>query len=265
MASMNSISFCTMALFLLPVLCASDDRLVPGKPLLPGTTIMSDGGEFAFGFFSPSNSTPEKLYLGIWYNNISVLTVVWVANRARPAISSSVPSLALTNMSDLVMSDVSGRVIWTTNNTTTASSSSPLLRSNTTGSVAVLMNTGNLIIRSTAGMILWQSFDHPTDTILPGMKMWRSHKTHEGTRLISWKGPDDPSPGAFSVSWESQSPDLFIQVVIRNGSLPEWRSPLWTGATVSSQFFPGNTSGTGSSAVDRFTVERNSKMSLLLQ
>ncbi|CAL5082723.1 unnamed protein product [Urochloa decumbens] len=111
-----------MALFLLPALCASDDRLVPGKPLLPGTTIISDGGDFAFGFFSPSNSTPEKLYLGIWYN-IPRLTVVWVANREAPAISTSTPSLVLTNTSDLVLSDVNGRVVWTTNAATAASSS----------------------------------------------------------------------------------------------------------------------------------------------
>ncbi|CAN6205126.1 unnamed protein product [Urochloa humidicola] len=237
---MNSISICIAAfLILLPALCASDDRLVPGKSLSPGTTIISDGGDFALGFFSPSNFTPEKLYLGIWYNNIPRLTVVWVANREAPAISSSTPSLELTNMSDLVLSEVNGRVLWTTNTTTAASSSSPSPTSNTTGSVAVLMNTGNLILRSPSGMVLWQSFDHPTDTLLPGMKIWRSYKTHEGNPLVSWNGPDDPSPGAFSVSWETGS---FIQAFIRNGSLPEWRSPVWTGATVSSRFFQANTS-----------------------
>nr|CAB3457793.1 unnamed protein product [Digitaria exilis] len=87
-----------MALLLLPAMCASDDRLVTGKPLLPGTTIKSDGGDFAFGFFSPSNSTPERLYLGIWYNNIPRFTVVWVANREAPANASSAPSLVLTNI-----------------------------------------------------------------------------------------------------------------------------------------------------------------------
>ncbi|CAL5063003.1 unnamed protein product [Urochloa decumbens] len=236
---MNSISICVAAFLFLPALCTSDDRLVPGKTLSLGTTIVSDGGVFALGFFSPSNSTPQKLYLGIWYNNIPRLTVAWVANREAPAISSSTPSLVLTNNSNLVMSDVNGRVLWTTNTTAAASSSSQSPTSNTTGSVVVLMNTGNLILRSPSGMVLWQSFDHPTDMFLPGMKIWKSHKTHEGNRLVSWNGPDDPSLGAFSASWET---DPFIQAFIRNGSLPEWRSPVWTGATVSSRFFQANTS-----------------------
>jgi hypothetical protein len=38
---------------------------------------------------SPSDSTPEKLYLVMVqpYNNVSRLTVVWVANREAPAVS----------------------------------------------------------------------------------------------------------------------------------------------------------------------------------
>jgi hypothetical protein len=239
MAFMSSIWICIAALLLFPALCILDDRLVPGNLLLPGTTIISDGGEFAFGFFAPSNSTPEKLYLGIWYNNIPRFTVVWVANRATPAISSSTPSLVLTNNSNLVLSDVNGHVLWTTN-TTTAGSSSPSPRSNsTTGSVAVLMNTGNLVLRSLSGKMLWQSFDHPTDTFLPGMKIGRSHKTHEGNSLVSWKDAHDPSPGTFSFSVET---DLFVQNFIRNGSHPLWRSIVWTGYTISSMPYQLNTS-----------------------
>jgi hypothetical protein len=243
MAFPSSISICTAALLLLlSTLGASDDRLVPGKPLMPGTIIVSDGGEFAFGFFAPSNSTPEKLYLGIWYNNVPRLTVVWVANRAAPAISSSAPSLVLTNDSNLVLSDVNGRVLWKTNTTTAAGtgSSSPSPRTaNTTGSVAVLSNSGNLILRSPTGIMVWQSFDHPTDTLLPTMKIWRSYKTHEANNLVSWKDADDPSLGTFSLAGET---DPFIQWFILNGSVPEWRSNVWTGFTVSSQFFQANTS-----------------------
>ncbi|TVU10300.1 hypothetical protein EJB05_43823, partial [Eragrostis curvula] len=218
---MGPISICTAALLLLPVLCVSDDRLVPGKPLAPGSA-------FALGFFSPSNSTPEKLYLGIWYNNIPRLTVVWVANRATPAISSSAPSLVVTNSSNnLVLSDVNGHVLWTTSATTA------------TGAEAVLMNTGNLILRSPNGTVLWQSFDHPTDTLLPGMKMRRSNRTQGGSRLVSWSSPEDPSPGTFSFGGEAYP---VLQGFIWNGSLPIWRTPVWKGLTVSSQYFRANSS-----------------------
>ncbi|TVU10317.1 hypothetical protein EJB05_43840, partial [Eragrostis curvula] len=106
----------SLLLLLLLPLCLADDRLVPGKPLYPGSTIVSNGGSFAFGYFSPSNSTPAKLYLGIWYTNISQLTVVWVANRETPATNatSSAPALSLTNTSNLVLSDADGGVLWTT-------------------------------------------------------------------------------------------------------------------------------------------------------
>ncbi|GJN34553.1 hypothetical protein PR202_gb23225 [Eleusine coracana subsp. coracana] len=236
---MCSISACIAALVLLPILCVSDDRLVPGKPLSPGTTIISDGGDFALGFFSPSNSTPEKLYLGIWYNKVPRLTVVWVANRAAPAISSSAPSLVVTNSSNLVLSDVNGRVLWKTNTTNNPASPSPLPLSNATGAVAVLMNTGNLVLRSPNGAMAWQSFDDPTDTLLPGMKIWRSYKTQDGSRLVSWSSPEDPSPGSFSFSGETHP---VPQGFILNGSRPIWRSPVWTGYTVSSQYFQANTS-----------------------
>jgi hypothetical protein len=137
----------------------SFDRLVPGNPLSPGATIVSDNGAFALGFFAPSNSTP-LLYLGIWYNDIPELTVVWVANRETPATNSTTPMLSLTNTSNLVISnsDDGGRVIWMTTNGATATGSPP--------PVAVLLNTGNFIIRSPNGTMLWQSFDDYTDTFL---------------------------------------------------------------------------------------------------
>jgi hypothetical protein len=113
----------------------SDDRLALGKPLVPGTTIVSDSGVFALGFFSLADSTPANLYLGIWYNDIPRLTAVWVANRGNPATtgtSSAPPSLTLTNSSNLILSDASGRVLWTTNVTGVSGSAA----------TAVLLNTG---------------------------------------------------------------------------------------------------------------------------
>uniref|UniRef100_A0A453LK56 Receptor-like serine/threonine-protein kinase n=1 Tax=Aegilops tauschii subsp. strangulata TaxID=200361 RepID=A0A453LK56_AEGTS len=206
-------------------LCASDDRLVPGKPLRAGTTIVSDGGDFALGFFTTSNSTS---YLGIWYNGISELTAVWVANRETLVNNNtfSRPTLSLTNTSNLVLSNGNGtgRVIWTTNNIATAPGSSP--------STAVLLNTGNLVLRSPNGTMLWQSFDHPTDTFLPGMKIGLRYKTRTGDRLVSWKGPNDPSPGRFSYGGD---PATFLQIFIWDGARPVYRNIPWTGFRVKSE------------------------------
>ena len=49
--------------------------------------IISNGSAFKLGFFIPVNSTNR--YLGIWFNNISIFTVVWIANRQKPLKDSS--------------------------------------------------------------------------------------------------------------------------------------------------------------------------------
>ncbi|KAF0905851.1 hypothetical protein E2562_008886, partial [Oryza meyeriana var. granulata] len=222
-------------LLLLPPPCSSDDRLVPGKPLTSDATIISDGGAFAMGFFSPSNSTPDKLYLGIWYNDIPGRTVVWVARQETPATNgtSSAPTLSLTNSSNLVLSDADGRVLWTTNITNDAAS--PTMAAVSTG---VLMNTGNLVIRSPNGTTLWQSFEHPADSFLPGMKLGMMYRTRASDRLLSWRGPDDPSPGSFSYGGD---PATFLQVFLWNGTRPVMRDGPWTGDVVDSRYQTNNT------------------------
>ncbi|OQU89298.1 hypothetical protein SORBI_3002G170300 [Sorghum bicolor] len=226
-----------LLLLLLPPPCAPDDRLVLDKPLTAGTTIVSGGGGFALGFFSPTtDSTPannnNKLYLGIWYaDDVPTRTVVWVANRDAPATNTTAPTLSLTNTANLVVSDGSGRVLWTTNVTgvvvpTTSSSPSP---------TAVLLDTGNLVVRHPNGSTLWQSFEHPADSFLPGMKLRVNYGTRAGDerRLVSWRTPDDPSPGSFAYAVD---PDTALQIFLWNGTRPLMRDGPWTGYSVASKY-----------------------------
>ncbi|KAI9093286.1 hypothetical protein K1719_027300 [Acacia pycnantha] len=46
---------------------------------------------------------------------------------------------------------------------------------------------------------LWQSFDYPCDTLLPGMKFGWDFKTGWQWNLTAWKSPDDPSPADFTM------------------------------------------------------------------
>lgn len=56
---------------------------------------------------------------------------------------------------------------------------------------ATLLGSGNFVLRETnsigsAGKLLWQSFDYPTDTLLPGMKLGVNHRTARNWMLTSW-------------------------------------------------------------------------------
>ncbi|KAG0548909.1 hypothetical protein BDA96_01G208200 [Sorghum bicolor] len=205
---------------LLPPPVSSDSRLLPNKPLTVGSTLISDDGTFALGFFSPSNSTQKHyFYVGIWYNKIPKDNVVWVANRATPVTDPSSATLALTNTSNLVLSSTNSQMLWTANISSA---------SETTAGEATLDNTGNFILRTSEGVVLWQSFDYPADTLLPGMKFrvthhWRTQ--HALQRLVSWNGPQDPALGSFSYGAD---PEEFLRHFIWNGSRPSWRSPVWS-------------------------------------
>lgn len=89
-----------------------------------------------------------------------------------------------------------------------------------------LLNNGNLVVLSSNGAMLWQSFENPSDTILPGMPMRTTHKTHPPWRMIAWKGPEDPSKGRFSGGNDLDTP---LQFFVWDGSVPYFRATVWNG------------------------------------
>ncbi|XP_048550304.1 G-type lectin S-receptor-like serine/threonine-protein kinase B120 isoform X4 [Triticum urartu] len=214
--------------WLFPFCASSGSRLLPDKPLSVGSTITSDDGTFALGFFSLSSSSTKHYYVGIWYKNIPEDNFVWVANRAMPITDPSSAILAFTSGSNLALSDTKGTLLWTTNISAAGNSSSEA-----TGGKATLDNNGNFILQSSHGTILWQSFDYPTDTLLPRMNLRITHKMHALQRLISWRSPQDPSPGNFSYGAD---PDEFRQRFIWNGSTPYMRGSIWNNNLLVGQY-----------------------------
>jgi len=186
---------------------SATDTITAARFITDPETVVSNGGYFKIGFFSPVNSTDR--YVGIWYAQISVPTVVWVANRNKPLKNSS-GILTISQDGNLVVLDGQKKVLWSSN-----------ISSSVVNSSAQLLDSGNLILQgNTTGTIIWESFQHPSDTFLKNMKSSTSKKV----RLTSWKSPSDPSIGNFSAGIDVRKlPEIFVW---NNGS-PYWRSGPW--------------------------------------
>lgn len=149
-------------------------------------TLVSAGEAFELGFFTPDGSKDNRRYVGIWYYKSNPRTVVWVANRDNP-VSDSQGVFAISEDGNLKVLDGSGKSCWGTN----------LENVSAVNVTAKLMDSGNLVLMSKEenenhSRILWESFDNPTDTFLPGMKL-------DGSLVLSsWKSEDDPGTGNYT-------------------------------------------------------------------
>ncbi|XP_027354532.1 receptor-like serine/threonine-protein kinase SD1-8 [Abrus precatorius] len=176
------------------------DTLTATQSLGSNQTLVSQQKVFEFGFFNTSNST---WYLGIWYKDFPDKTLVWVANRDTPLRNSN-GTLKIGDKGNLVLLNQTGNSIWSPPNQTTGTN--PILQ---------LLDTGNLILieanEKNTSNYLWQSFDYPTDTLLPGMKLGWNLDTGVERRITSWKSQDDPSNGDAYFSLEYHGiPDVFF-------------------------------------------------------
>ena len=97
--------------------------------------------------------------------------------------------------------------------------------------VAVLLDTGNLILsnraNASASDAMWQSFDHPTDTWLPGGKIKLDNKTKKPQYLTSWKNREDPAQGLFSLELDPAGRNAYL--ILWNKSEQYWTSGAWNG------------------------------------
>ncbi|KAK9936202.1 hypothetical protein M0R45_013055 [Rubus argutus] len=129
-----------------------------------GDYLVSKQSKFQLGFFSPGNSSHR--YVGIWYSQskVSAKTVVWVANRNNP-INDTSGVLTINRYGELVLyaHNMETTPIWFPN------MSQSVQNVNTSTLSAQLLDTGNFVVfqDDKSEIFIWQSFDYPTDTLLP--------------------------------------------------------------------------------------------------
>ncbi|KAK7302661.1 hypothetical protein RJT34_13554 [Clitoria ternatea] len=193
----------------------SSNTLTSTQILRTNQTLLSPNQVFVLGFFQGTN--PNMYYMGIWYN-MDDRTVVWVANRDTP-LNKTTEFLKIGENGNMVLVDPSGNPVWSSNET---KANNPLVQ---------LLDTGNLVVREAnvtdPTKYLWQSFDYPTDTLLPGMKMGWNLDTDTEKHITSWKTTgDDPSTGAYSFKLDKYGlPEIFL----RNNQNIVYRSGPWNG------------------------------------
>ncbi|CAK9161984.1 unnamed protein product, partial [Ilex paraguariensis] len=198
-------------------LCDSrEDTPTPTFSLSDGKTLVSKHGKFELGFFSPGSS--KSRYLGIWYKNIPVRTVVWVANRQSPLKDFS-GTLMFKKTGNLILVSHKDGVVW-------ASNSSGQVQN----PVAQLLDSRNLVVREVkdinSEVYVWRSFDYPSDTWLPGMKIGWDLRVGLDRRTSSWKNSEDPSPGDLTYGIERHE---YPEAVIWKGSKKYFRTGPWNG------------------------------------
>ncbi|KAJ0793138.1 putative non-specific serine/threonine protein kinase [Helianthus annuus] len=117
---------------------------------------LSSSGEFAFGFQQVQGK--DNFLLSIWYEKIPEKTIIWYPEGG-PTVSTG-SKVGLVDRRGLVLCDPQGKEIWS------SGSISDL-------AYGYMNDTGNFMIVGSNSRNIWESFDHPADTILPTQVMAR--------------------------------------------------------------------------------------------
>ncbi|KAL4578446.1 hypothetical protein LXL04_014569 [Taraxacum kok-saghyz] len=178
-----------------------------GSSLSVADFLISPNAIYTAGFYSVG----ENAYcFSIWFTKPLAdgsLTILWMANRDLP-VNGRFSKLSLLKTGNLVLKDAYQRLpIWTTN--TRDSKASAYLKLN---------NSGNLCLRNKDGEILWQSFDTPTDTLLPNQPLTKD------APLVSSRSVSNYSSGFYKLFFDN---DNVVRLVYSDSKLTGifWPNP----------------------------------------
>ncbi|KAF5740642.1 hypothetical protein HS088_TW11G00719 [Tripterygium wilfordii] len=179
-----------LALSLLTVLPLSSSTLNKGSHLSvenPGDVLVSPNNVFTAGFYAVGDNA---YCFAVWFSKPSCsgnnCTIVWMANRDEP-VNGRRSRLSLVASGDVVLTDADRFTVWTTNIKSISSTQLDLY------------DSGNLVLHSSDGTILWQSFDSPTDTLLPEQPLIKK------VQLRSARSQSNYSSGFFKLYFDNDN------------------------------------------------------------
>ncbi|KAF8413693.1 hypothetical protein HHK36_001685 [Tetracentron sinense] len=133
----------------------------------------SIGSSFGCGFYCNGNCN-NFIFAVLIFNTDPLYTprVVWSANRNNPVRENA--TLKLTPEGDLILLDVDGTFVWSTNTT------------NKSVAGLSMTKTGNFVLFDRKNLTVWESFNHPTDSLLLGQALVEGQKLTSSVSEFNW-------------------------------------------------------------------------------
>ncbi|XP_041005733.1 G-type lectin S-receptor-like serine/threonine-protein kinase LECRK1 [Juglans microcarpa x Juglans regia] len=178
---------------------------------------LSRSGLYAFGFYKQGNGYA----VGIFVAGIRQKTLVWTANRDNPPVPGDV-KLHFTSNGRLVLQTAQGMETGIAGNTEGAAAAS-------------MLDSGNFVLYNSDNSKIWQSFDKPTDTFLPGQKL-----TTDEVMFSSY-------------SAANQSTGIFRLIMQQDGWLAMY--PVGTPFTIEYGYWGAGVSGEGTDVTLNFDAD----------
>ncbi|KAK7342643.1 hypothetical protein VNO80_25599 [Phaseolus coccineus] len=168
----------------------------------------------------------------LWFLQVESLKLVSLAQEIQQDDTWVYGVLKLNEKGILVLLNATNNTIWSSSNISSKAGNDP---------IAQLLDSGNFVVKKgqeTNG-VLWQSFDYPGDTFMPGMKLGWDLETDFERFVSSWKSVDDPAEGEYALKMNLSG---YPQMITFKGPDKEFRAGSWNGLSLVGN--PGPTYGT---------------------
>ncbi|XP_059461897.1 G-type lectin S-receptor-like serine/threonine-protein kinase At5g24080 [Corylus avellana] len=174
---------------------------------------MSDNGTFAFGF-TPEDGRDDQFQIAVWFAELPGDRItVWTARDSRPVTNNAILELDTTGNLVLIDGDTT---VW---------------MSNTSGAsvqYAVMSETGNFILYDIEKYTAWQSFSHPSDTLLPNQPLTvslelttsksASHGGYYSLKMLQ-------QPTSLSLALTYNLPESYVNLPESYANYSYWQGP----------------------------------------
>lgn len=178
---------------------------------------VSENGLFSFGFLEKIGDDYDGFSVGIRYNlggKVNNVPVWTVGGGLRVSVNST---FKLSMDGRLILCEnPNGVTVWSSNT------------SNSGVKKATLLNNGNLVLMGVKDEVIWESFDKPTTTLLPGQSL-RFPQT--------LRAPSMRSVSSYYTLILRRSGELAL---MWENNVTYWRSPLFSSVVVKEAIFDGN-------------------------